>query len=102
MKTAKPRSRIALEPAASIIRKLGGEGAAAKLTGATYTAPYRWQASREKGGTGGLIPQRYHRMLLDHARAAGIDLRAEDFLEIQSQSAPPIAPDGAQPQRATS
>lgn len=98
MKTAKARSRTALEPAASIIRKLGGEAAAASLVGATYTAPYRWQTSRIKGGTGGLIPQRYHRMLLDHARATGIDLRAEDFLEIPSHA----TPTARQPERAAS
>lgn len=73
-----------LEPASSIIRKLGGIAKITELTGAAYTAPYRWQAPRKKGGTGGLIPQRYHRLLLDHARASGIDLRAEDFLEVES------------------
>jgi hypothetical protein len=70
-----------MEPARTIIRKLGGEAAVAELTGTASTAPYRWQYSREKGGTGGLIPQKYHRMMLDHARANGIRLRPSDFME---------------------
>jgi hypothetical protein len=69
-----------MEPASSIIAKIGGEAVAAKITGTAYTAPYRWQHSRDRGGTGGLIPQRYHRTLLDYAQSNGIALKAEDFL----------------------
>ncbi|MCZ7659167.1 MAG: hypothetical protein M5U07_15545 [Xanthobacteraceae bacterium] len=69
-----------MEPAASIVRKLGGEARVAHATGTSYTAPYRWQHPREKGGTGGLIPQRHHRTLLDYARVRRIPLTAEDFL----------------------
>jgi hypothetical protein len=72
-----------MEPAKSIIRKLGGEVAVAAITKTASTAPYRWQYSREKGGTDGLIPQRYHRTLLDYAAANGVDLRAEDFLPVR-------------------
>lgn len=68
------------EPASSIISRLGGEAEVSRIAGTAYTAPYRWQHRREKGGTGGQIPQRYHRVLLDHARAQGIDLTADDFL----------------------
>lgn len=71
-----------MEPASSIIEKLGGEAVVAEITRTSYTAPYRWQAEKSKGGTGGLIPQKYHRLLLDYARAHGIDLRAEDFLPV--------------------
>lgn len=69
-----------MEPARSIIERLGGEAVVSKITGTAYTAPYRWQHPRPKGGTGGVIPQRYHRGLLDYARENGIDLNAEDFL----------------------
>jgi hypothetical protein len=74
-----------MEPASTIIRKLGGGKVVAAITGRALTAPYRWQHAREKGGTGGLIPQKYHRLLLDYARRNGIGLRATDF----------VAPDGA-------
>lgn len=69
-----------LEPASSIVAKLGGEAKVAEITGTAFTAPYRWQYGREKGGTGGTIPQRYHRTLLDYAREHEIDLSAEEFL----------------------
>jgi hypothetical protein len=71
---------IPMNPAQQIIARLGGEAQVSFITGTAYTAPYRWQASRQKGGTGGLIPQRYHRGLIDYARAKGIPLAAEEFL----------------------
>ncbi|SEE60230.1 hypothetical protein SAMN05519104_6692 [Rhizobiales bacterium GAS188] len=80
-----------MEPASSIIEKLGGEAVIKQVTGTAYTAPYRWQHRREKGGTGGLIPQRYHRALLDYARSKGIELTAEDFLPA-SQEMPAVHP----------
>lgn len=75
-----------MEPAESIIKRLGGEAVVSKITGTSFTAPYRWQHAREKGGTGGLIPQRYHRTLLDYAQQNEIELNAEDFLESASQA----------------
>ena len=76
-----------MEPAKSIIAKLGGPDTVAAIAGVAYTAPYRWCHPVEKGGTGGLIPQKHHPKLLAHARAHGLDLRAEDFL--------PVAPEVA-------
>jgi hypothetical protein len=69
-----------MDPAAAIIKKLGGEAKVADLTGTALTAPYRWQREKAKGGTGGLIPQVHHRTLLDYAHAHGISLLAEEFL----------------------
>jgi hypothetical protein len=77
-----------MEPASIIIRRLGGAKVVAAITGRAVTAPYRWQYSREKGGTGGLIPQKYHRILIDYAERKGIRLGAADFV------APDFAPDG--------
>lgn len=68
-----------MEPAASIIAKLGGPGAVAAAAGTSYTAPYRWQHPVEKGGTGGRIPAKHIPVLIDHAKANGIDLSANDF-----------------------
>lgn len=67
-------------PASVVISRPGGEAMVSFITGTAYTAPYRWQAARTKGGTGGLIPQRYHRKLIDYARSKGIPLTAEEFL----------------------
>lgn len=69
-----------MDPASKIIAKFGGEAKIATITGTAYTAPYRWQAEKSKGGTDGLIPQRYHRTLLDYAHQHDIPLIAEEFL----------------------
>lgn len=72
-----------MEPASTIIKKLGGEAVVSKITETAYTAPYRWQQPRDKGGTGGLIPQRHHPKLLSYAQDKLIDLKAADFLPVQ-------------------
>jgi len=69
-----------MDPATHIIRKLGGEAKVAGITGMALSAPYRWQHEKSRGGTGGLIPQAHHRILLDYAHAHGIALSAEEFL----------------------
>ena len=50
-----------MDPAAGIIKKLGGEARVADITGTAFTAQYRWQHDKSRGGTGGLIPQAHHR-----------------------------------------
>jgi hypothetical protein len=69
-----------MEPAATIIKKLGGEAMVADITATALSAPYRWQYAREQGGTGGRIPQRHHRSLLAYASRQGISLSADEFL----------------------
>ena len=69
-----------MDPAASIIDRLGGEAKVAEITGTSFTAPYRWQYEKSRGGTGGLIPQSHHVTLLQYAAENSIDLKAEDFL----------------------
>jgi hypothetical protein len=69
-----------MDPATTIIRKLGGEAKVAAIVGMALSAPYRWQHEKSRGGTGGLIPQAHHRRLLDYAHTHGIVLTAEEFL----------------------
>lgn len=69
-----------MEPAYSIVKRLGGEMVVSQVCQTSPTTPYNWQYKRERGGTGGTIPQRYHRTLLDYARRHDIPLAAEDFL----------------------
>lgn len=71
-----------MEPAHSIIRKLGGPSAVAALIGIHRTRVSNWQRPRSAGGTGGRVPQNHIPKLLQAAKAQGIDLRAEDFLPI--------------------
>ena len=80
-----------MEPAATIIKILGGEKAVSEITRTAYTAPYRWQHPKQKGGTGGVIPQRHHRCLLDAALSRGVKLTAADFLPNEAPDAAEVA-----------
>jgi hypothetical protein len=68
-----------MEPARSIIRKLGGEAVVSQITKTAITAPYRWQHERERGGTGGKIPGRHIPALLAYAREREIPLASDEF-----------------------
>lgn len=74
-----------MDPASYIIKRLGGEAKVSEITGTAFTAPYRWQHEKSKGGSDGLIPQRHHRALLDYAHQNNIPLKAEDFLAPREQ-----------------
>lgn len=69
-----------MDPAQSIISKLGGPSKVAAIVGVHRTRVSNWSRPSSKGGTGGVIPQRHHRVLLEHANAVGVFLTAEDFL----------------------
>jgi hypothetical protein len=70
---------MSLEPAKSIIGKLGGPEKVAEITGRHISRVYRWMYSAARGGTGGVIPHGEARKLLDYADANGIDLQPADF-----------------------
>ena len=69
-----------MEPAASIISKLGGDTAVAAIVGVHRTRVANWKRSKESGGTGGVIPFKHVPALIAAARAAGHELSADDFL----------------------
>lgn len=71
---------MAMEPAHTIIQRFGGPSVLAGILGVHRTRVSNWQRERAKGGTGGLVPQRYHPTLLEYARANGIELAATEFL----------------------
>lgn len=75
-----------MEPAKSIIERLGGEAVVAAITRTARSAPYGWQKSKARGGTDGLIPQKHHRALLEFAKENGIPLKAEDFLSVVEEA----------------
>lgn len=75
------RNKTKLEPAVSVIRYLGGAKKVADITGKSLTRVYRWTYPDAEGGTGGIVPAREQRKLLDHAQANGIDLRPADFFD---------------------
>ncbi|MDP3327714.1 hypothetical protein [Parvibaculum sp.] len=68
-----------LHPAKAVIAKLGGPEAVATVTGKHISRVYRWMYSKERGGTGGVIPQRDAEKLLAHAERQGVDLHPGDF-----------------------
>lgn len=73
-----------LEPARSVLAKIGGVDVAAKITGKHVSRVYRWTYPRERGGTGGVVPHDDATKLLDHAKQNDIDLRADDFFAAQA------------------
>jgi len=69
-----------MEPANTIITRMGGPSEVAKVTGVHRTRVSNWKRPREVGGTGGRIPQSHIQILLRVASERGISLTAEDFL----------------------
>jgi hypothetical protein len=80
-------------PAETIIEKFGGPAKVAVVLGLDVSRIYRWTYPEERGGTGGLIPQKHHLKLLEAARAEGIAITAIDFFPATMRSAP--APEAA-------
>ena len=67
-----------MEPAATIIQRLGGASAVASLLDVARGRVYAWTWPKTRGGTDGRIPQRYHAPLLREARERGFnDITAE-------------------------
>jgi hypothetical protein len=70
------------EPAAAIVAKLGGVTSLARDLGGTPGMVSRWISSSEAGGTGGRIPSRHHRKILELAKAKRIKLTAADIIGV--------------------
>lgn len=71
-----------MEPASSIIKKLGGHAVVSQITRTARPTPYNWEKAREQKGTGGIIPLRHVQVLLDYARTQQISLKYEDFFRV--------------------
>lgn len=72
-----------LEPAKTIIGRFGdgkaGVDKVSDITGKHVSRVYRWMYPKDRGGTGGLIPQGDCALLLAHAQQNGISLTPADF-----------------------
>lgn len=77
---------MSLEPAKSIIERLGGPAIVSKITGTSYTAPYRWQQPLDKGGSGGCIPARHIPVLLRFAEENDLPLTPADFFILDNKN----------------
>lgn len=72
-----------MEPARTIITKLGGPVKVAEIVGIHRTRVYSWMRPRAKGGTGGLIPIWHVSALMAAATEAGIAITPADFVPAQ-------------------
>jgi hypothetical protein len=76
-----------MQPAKTIIDKLGGATAVAKIVGVHRTRVSNWCRPKEKGGTGGHIPHWHMEKLLKAAKDQGVPLAPVDFLPAPSTEA---------------
>ena len=58
-----------------LARKLNAEGVKVHHSSVT-----RWAQSKENAGTGGLVPNKYHRKLIEMARKEGFELTPEQLV----------------------
>lgn len=77
-----------LEPARSIIGRLGGVDVVASITGKHRTNVFRWMYPPNRGGTGGMIPLREIPKLLKFAKTSGKRLRHSDFFTTARRRVP--------------
>jgi len=79
--------RQVMEPATSIIEKLGGVSKVIEITGKHPTRVYAWMKPKNKGGTDGIIPFSHVPDLLSYAKDNRIKLKADDFLPTSQEQA---------------
>lgn len=65
--------------ACAIIQRCGGAETVAGWLGIKKRTVYYWTYTKEKHGTGGIIPGKYHDRIFCNAILAGVDLRPNDF-----------------------
>lgn len=74
-----------MEPAQTIVKKLGGPNAVAEIAGVHRTRVSNWMRPKEAGGTGGMIPFKHVPALIAAASAQGVELKADDFLPTSAE-----------------
>lgn len=79
-----------MEPAITIITRLGGPTEVARTLGVHRTRVSNWKRGRAVGGTGGMIPQKHIPALLRLAETKGVPLAAADFLPPSIPASAPI------------
>ncbi|MBX8803379.1 hypothetical protein HBA93_18925 [Ochrobactrum sp. SFR4] len=68
------------EPAFTLIAYLGGAKAVSSIVGKHYSRIYRWTYGTEKReGTGGLVPAKDQKLLMEWAERNNFDLQPVDF-----------------------
>jgi hypothetical protein len=67
------------EPAYSVVTALGGVRSTASLLDIDPSAVSRWMTDKKRGGSGGVIPQRYWASILRHAKYSKLDISLTDL-----------------------
>ena len=68
-----------LDPAAYVVHVFGGVRATARALGKTPPTISRWQHPRREH-LKGLVPSKYHREILEKAKALDLDISAHDLV----------------------
>lgn len=63
-----------------VVVSLLGASSIAKALGVAKNTPLRWRFPVAAGGTGGVIPARYHRRLMELAASRSVKLTATDLV----------------------
>ena len=74
-----------MEPASTIIAKLGGVGKVAEIVGVHRVRVSNWKRPKDVGGTGGRVPQSHHVALLQAAEQLGVAMTPADFLPVHDR-----------------
>jgi hypothetical protein len=72
------------QPAATIIAAMGGLSTVAQAADVSVTSVQRWRLPKSKGGTGGIVPAKYHKRLMKYAAGRGLALPLAAFVDPQA------------------
>lgn len=75
-------------PAGRVIEKCGGVAALAEMAGVHVSRVYSWTHEKsERGGTGGIIPSRKIKKIIEAAAKKNIVLTLADFFDTPARAA---------------
>ena len=77
-----PTTKNKRQPAWTVVTKLGGVRATARVLGIAPSAVSRWMSDRDNKGTGGVVPQKHWKTLLSYAKQERIELSESDLYSI--------------------
>jgi hypothetical protein len=72
-----------LDPAYSVISKIGGYRPTARMLGISPSAVFRWTLSANLQGGGGAIPQKHWQSIIDHAKQNKLDISVLDLSRVR-------------------
>jgi hypothetical protein len=81
MSNTNPKKR--LDPARTVVAKLGGVRATARVLQLNPSAVSRWMVGRDRKGTGGAVPLKHWQTLLNYAKQQHIKLTFNDLSNIR-------------------